>query len=97
MFIKHAVWSADVSADARYLTDLTAIHTYFTRCLIRHSTSLVRIGTIFATFYVFGEIPNSYKFVPMTNTAAMGSRRMSEVLQISHLIKYVQIGREIGI
>ncbi len=91
--------------------DLTAIRTYFTRWLIR-TTSLVQIHTIFAKLYVFYELPirmNLYEW-PTPNPAPKPTRhwgldksykivrvRSYEFVRISHLIKYVWIGREIAL
>ncbi len=75
---------------------------HFKRWLIR-TTSLVQIHTVFAKSYVFYELPirmNLYEW-PTPNPApltypSLGFRqiilnRTSEVLQISHLVKYVRI------
>ncbi len=86
--------------------DLTAIHTYFMRWLIRTTSSLIQIHKIFAKSYVFYELPirtNSYDW-PTPNPAPKPTRhwgldksykivrvRSYEFVRISCLVKYVRI------
>ncbi len=78
--------------------DLTAIRTYYMRWIIR-TTSLVQIQTVFAKSYVFYELLihiNLYEW-PTPNPTQIVQNGTSEVVRISHLVKYEWIGHEIAL